>query len=182
MAIYLVEMPASGGKTLTNGVSTLLVEADDSSTALALAESEFSSDSTWSDATVTDVTTLSPADYLGWSLRVQVLPLAGGSPLHDVTAVGIAADTLNDLGDAVAALLVTSGTTATYVTPLVGVSTIGDALGDNELRVTLTPPDGVSAVADLVGVIVDQGIAGAVLTASLLIPTAIPATFRTLRS
>jgi len=329
MAIYLVTRPTDRGALLADGISAVLVEADDVSTAKAMATAAHKWDSAWTDATATDVTTLSAADYQNWSMHVKIDDPAVGTTstppvtLFDLTVTGGAAATLDTIAaDMVTALRgrsmsaaiaedggvftdetvaadedtaddmtlfpatpvagtdrynlgstttfgrvafdittvgtgtytvtweywdgsvwtalsgVTDGTTdfktsglneitftvpsdwakttinsqgpfyfiraetqtgtttaqplagrvwvgagtlASFSTPTLTAAAVADNIGDHVLTMTLTPPSGSEPVADVMGAIVDEGIAGAVLSGALAIPTAIPANLKLLK-
>jgi len=174
MGIWIVTQ-ASGPKTIINGVKNIVVEADDAATARSLAIGANAFDSTWSDSTALDADTQSAADYLGYAYRVLVTSPAG-AVVADVTHTGIASDDVDAVGAALVILLnaTASIAAASYLSNVLTAAAVSDGLGDHTLTVTATPPGAFSTVPQLVGAIVDEGIAAAVLTAATPAPTAIP--------
>lgn len=186
MAFWIVETdPAVGGKSTVNGTKVQIVEADDAATARSLASGVQESDSTWSDATALDTSGESAADYTGYSYRVVVAEAtAGGTVKADVTHVGIAADDVDDIGAALVILLNATAdiANASYAANVLTAAAIADGLGDHKLTVTATPPGAFAPVPELIGAIVDEGIAAAVLTAATPAPTAIPKVIQVITS
>lgn len=172
MPAFLVELPPACGLTLKNNIDSMIVFATDAADAKAMAQSliDGDNDALWAGATVTQV--IAAADMEGWRLRVAILNAA--TPI-DITVVGAAAATI----DTIAALMVTA-LNATVIDGaaysagnLLTVAAIADNLGDKTLTVQFLPPaathPGAKPIPGLVGAIVHQGIAGAVLTAQLAI-------------
>lgn len=176
MAFFKVTAAVKGGKTAVNGIKQYIVECDSAAIAKELVIAQESADSTWSDSTAADVTTLSGTDYEGWKYTVAV------TNVGTAEYTGIASDTINDIGDAlvIAANLLAGVSGSAYATPLFTFSSIGDGFGDETLSLTITPPDvdgntgNGTVTTGMVGAIVHEGIAGAVLTVVLTAQTAIP--------
>jgi hypothetical protein len=62
MALYLLERSGGGAEALIDGVRSLVLEA----TAKELASALYHGDSSWSDASVTELVAGTAADYAGW--------------------------------------------------------------------------------------------------------------------
>ena len=109
---------------------------------------------------------------LGWTYRVRIR----NGP--NVSYVGVATDTVDDIGAALAAAL---PTTASYLSPtLTAADGAADGLGDKVLKVTATPPGAANPYAAAVGTITHEGAASADLSVVLDVPTAIPVVMREL--
>jgi len=103
MAIFILELPETGGETRIDGTKAMLIEADTLAEARTLAAAESHGDANWDDTGVTgpDVTTLSASDYLGWVYRARIRPPTGsGADVVDVSYTAIASDTVNLIGAA----------------------------------------------------------------------------------
>ena len=176
MGIFLLEQLEQGGLSTQNSVKSMIVEADDSAKAISMANIQDSGDSPWTDATSTTIAAGVASDFLGFVYRVRV----EGTSL-DVSYTGIASDDVDDVGAALVLLLnATTINGSSYSSNTLDVSSIADNLGDKTLQVTATPPSSVDSLSDLVGTVVDEGIAAAALTVDLVIPTAIPAVLKKL--
>lgn len=183
MALILLELlPERGGATLVDGVKSMIVEADSAGEARELASAQDSADTPWADATATTIAAGVASDYEGFTYRVRIEGGAAQTVLVDVSEIGAASDAVDDIGDAlVIALNATADiAAAAYATPTLTCAAISDDIGDATLVIDVTPPGASSPIAQMVGVIVDQGIAAAVLTVVLEDPTAIPAVLRKL--
>ncbi len=176
MTAYLVETASLG----TLKADRLVISAADLADAKAYAESLFGGEGgSWANATFTalaDVASSDAAALLGWRFNVVVTTPAGAI-LEEVTYTAIAdADTLDEIGDALVILLnlTTAIAGASYSSNVLTVAAIGDGIGDHTLNLNVYPPivnDGGGvrenqdvAIAGYTGTIVDEGIAGAVLT------------------
>ncbi|MCK9569021.1 hypothetical protein M0R72_08775 [Candidatus Pacearchaeota archaeon] len=167
---------------LRAGLKMAVVVAEEEADAKATAKAAIVGDTNtdWDTAVVTELTAAAGADMEGWRLNVKVdTPL--DVEVYNVTAVGEAADTLDDLADAVVVLLEAAGgaaLTPSYATPNLTIAEIADNIGDHKVYVTVMPPatwpDPDIAIPGFVGAIVDEGIAGAVLTAALVPAQSIP--------
>jgi hypothetical protein len=168
---YLVEM---ADHTLAkDGVNTMVVIAENAADAKLLAQASIDGDSNgaWAASTATEIASLIAADVEGWTLTVVISNLTiPAYPVveYEVSVVGAAANTFNDLGTAMAAALVVEGLHSSYATPKLTVSTIGDAIGDRDLKVYMYSPDGAVAMTAHVSTIKDEGIAGATLEVDLV--------------
>lgn len=179
MAFYyvtLAEGPGGGRKA-----DAMIVSAADATDAKAIVQNQYSGDTgAWTAATATllaDVASNADDALVGWTFTVSV-DTPAGVPLFEVSYVGTAT---NDNIDKIAAQLVilitaqSEITLADYTGQLLTVAEIGDDIGDHILRVTVKPPattdDGGEpkggndvAIPGYIDTIVDEGIAGAVLT------------------
>ncbi len=159
-----------------------LVSAEDATDAARMAAAHAAGDplAAWDGADATlvpaDVTAATANAMVGWRFQVTVSEPTQAEGLatvavHDVEFTGDATDdTLDEVGAALAALLVTSGLTATYTgaTQTLEVAAIADAVGDHKVDVLVRPPaslDGSDRVniEGFVASITDEGIPAAVL-------------------
>ena len=182
-AAYKVVLPAGSAQTLVKEANGLIIYADSGTEAIIAAKSYFSSapPAMWAGATATAIA--AGADLEGWRLRVLVDNVTTGVDLYDVTVTGAAAATV----DSIAALMVTAleaaggaDLTPSYDsdTNVLTVAAIADDIGDHRLTVQFLPPIATYGRPDyafpsFVSTIVDEGIAGAVLTV-LLVQSTIP--------
>lgn len=172
MPPYLVKKPIESGQTHKDGANAVVVFANSADDAKAMARAQYSGDSnaSWDGATVVEL--VAGADLEGYRLRVAVLDI---TPVIDVTVVGEAADTIDDIAAlAVIALNGTAIDASSYDagTNILTIAAIADNIGDKTAFVEFLPPVSMpgadkAPIPDFVGAIVDQGIAGAVLTVQL---------------
>lgn len=172
MAQYVVQLDhAAQNQVMFNGIDSIVVEAASVAEARAMASSQFAgdSDAVWALATATLVE--ADADFEGWTFRV-VVGDPGTADIADESYVGAAADTLDLMGAGIAALLAAHAeltTTYTAGTQVLEVATIGDGIGDHKLNFWFIPPSGYApGVATMVASSVDEGIAAAILTITLV--------------
>jgi hypothetical protein len=102
MPAYLVTRPAgSAAGPFPDGANAMVVFATDAADAKAICKAQYSfdADAAWTGATVTEV--VAAADMAGFTLEVTVRT---ATPKHFVVT-GVATDTLDTLGAAMAALL-----------------------------------------------------------------------------
>jgi hypothetical protein len=168
---------------LRAGLKAVVVVAEDATDAKAVAKAAMvnDTDADWDAAVVTDVAAAAAgADMEGWRLNVKV-DTPSDVELYNITVTAGAADTVDDMGDdAVTALEAAGGValTPSYATPLLTIAAIADGIGDHKVYVTMMPPltwpDPAHAVPGFVGLIVDEGFAGAVLTCALVPAQTIP--------
>lgn len=186
MAFFLVKLPAGkGGQTRINSTNAYLVEADSATHAKQLCAAQDPTDQDWTDASVTatNVSTLSAADFAGWTYEIEVRePATGGDAgiIEKVSVVAAASDAVDDIGDDLATALnaTASIANAAYVA-MTNVLTIatgagGDDLGDKEVQVRVKPPGGDSDMPALRTTIVHLQTATDPLSVVLVAPTAIP--------
>jgi len=173
MPSYRVEIsPSLPGMTLKNGHNVMIVEANSSADAkqLVLGHHTGPGEGGWADATVTEITVgtdLSPVtnpddgEVLEYVLTVIV---TGGTVSETFVHTAVAADTYADCFDAMVVLLNANATiaNAAFAANLLTVSSIADGIGDHAVTASFTY--GGEAIASFLGAIVDEGIAGAVLT------------------
>jgi hypothetical protein len=172
MALYLLQRPQIFGSTVVDGRTAAIVEADSEPAAKRVATAQTHGDSPWATATATVISAGVAADYEGFTYRVKV-----SADIVDVTYTGQAGDTVDDVGAALAALLVAAGLTSSYNTSnnTLTVAAGGDGIGDHTVVVEAKLPSADAPLSDLVGTITDGGIAAAALTVVLEDETAIPA-------
>jgi len=159
-----------------DGVRGAIIFADNADDAEGYMRSLYGADAdvVWTNATVTEIE--AGADLIGWKLRCAVVD-PDGDEVYDVTVTGAGAD---NTVDEIAALMVTAleaaggaDLTPSYNagTNTLTVAAIGDDIGDHTLVVECWPPVGTHgrkvSIPGFVGTIVDEGIAGAVLTVVL---------------
>ena len=180
MTSFLVKLSDSApSKVLENVANAVVVEAEDTADAKLMAEFASKIDGAdWAGATATAIAAAS--DLLGWKIRVVVIDpaaAAGVVAFEDVTYTGVASDTIDLVGTAVAALLAANaGLTAVYTaaSQLLDIAAIGDDVGDHIVLIGFFPPGAdttlvsgeIGGVAGFVASVVDEGIAAAVLTAT----------------
>ena len=175
MPAYLVTLSQNvGGRTLSAGGDAMVVFAADATAAKQICSAKYDGDgNAWtSDSTVTEI--VQDADFNGWTFRIDILDGlgAGGDEPGTVSVTGDATD--NTI-DEVAALLVTALNALTGIanasyngtTNTLTVAGAADGLGDQTIQVSITPPDGKSSVASLVGTITDGGASGDAITVVL---------------
>jgi len=172
MAFYLVQLDVNEQMTLINKNNAMIVTAQAADEALLVAQAhvELPSDAAWAGATATLIA--DAADLAGWRCKINI-SLAGVT-VEEVEVTGV---TVADF-DSIAALLVTalnataSIAAAAYATPVLTIAAIGDGIGDHTVTVELLPPtswsDSTIAFPDFRTTIVHEGIAAAVLQATLI--------------
>jgi len=179
MTSFLVKLSDSApSKVLENGANAVVVEAEDAADAKIMAEFASTVDGAdWAGATATAIAVAS--DLLGWKIRVTAsdpAAAAGVAPLGDFTYTGVASDTIDLAGTALAAVInADANFTSTYTTAtqLLQIAAIGDDIGDHAVQIGFFPPGAdttlnaeIGGVVGFVASVVDEGIAGAVLTAT----------------
>lgn len=177
---YLVILPEVCGRTLINGADRFVVVAESTADAKDIVKDYFSGDSDALVAAATVTALAAAADYEGFTLRVQINDPT--TPI-DASYTAVAADTIDLIGAGIKAALIAAGVAgADYnsTTQVVTAAAIADNLGDNQLVVDFTGPNGNAPIASYVSSIVDGGIAGAALTFTLpadsrTIPTVVAA-------
>lgn len=181
MTSFLVKLNTGDtGMVLENGANAVVIEAEDAADAKLMAGFASNIDAAdWNGATATAIAAAS--DMLGWKVRVKVFDPASAAdvaPLGDFTYTGVASDTLDLMGTGVAALVnADANFTSVYtaVSQLLQVAAIGDNIGDHAVLIGFFPPGApttlvsgeIGGVTGFVASVVDEGIAGAVLTATL---------------
>lgn len=164
MPAYLVTLDRTKcGYTLPDGANAMVVFAADATTAKQAAAAKYDGDgSAWiTNGTATEI--VAGTDWTGWTFRVDILGGfgTGGTDPAAVSFVGTATD--NTI-DEIAAQLVTALNAldgianASYAaaTNILTVAGAADALGDQKVEVSITPPGGKSPIAALVVAIDDQ--------------------------
>ena len=173
MATYKIEInKEQPGLTLLNGDNAMLIEADDATDARAIVlalTANHEAAGAWANETLV----LVPSDDVGpltnpKSAAVQnwvlTMDIAGADTNATFVETGVAGDTFSDLLDKMVIQIDAHAdiTASTWATPLFTVAEIADDIGDHTLTVTWQL-DGTEIVS-VVGAIVHEGIAGAVLT------------------
>lgn len=179
MTIFLVELAESAGQSRVDKTKSMLIEADTAAEAKELAAAQDLGDAPWTDAdtTATDVDTLTASDFEGWSYRVRVRPPSSSAKdVADVTVLGVASDTVDLIGTALATALNLdpSIAAASYSTPTLTVAETTDGLGDQAVEVIVTPVGAKASMPSMVGAITDRGASGAALTVALTVPAIVP--------
>lgn len=175
MPAYLVHLPREkSGYNLTHGADAMIVFAGTADAAKQYAAAKYDGDgAAWiNDATATEI--VAGTNWVGWTFRVAVLG-GFGTGSDEPRAVSVVGDATNDTIDEIAAALVTALNAldgianASYndTTNVLTVAGAADGLGDQEVTVDITPPNGKSSLAALVGSIVDGGASGDALTVAL---------------
>lgn len=177
MALFKVVNSSPG--PFKNGHNMMVVEADDAANAQAMASAYHDGDASWLNATATaftSLTDLSPVtdgdgNTQAFSLRAVI---TGGTVNDTFEVAAAAADTVDDLGDAIVIALNADANiaNAAYATPNLTLATIADNIGDHAVTVELLL--GGVALPGFVGAIVDEGIAGAALTCALVPGEGVP--------
>ncbi len=185
MATYKIEInKEQPGLTLLNGKNALLIEAEDATDARAMVTTlteNHEAAGAWANETLV----LIPSDDVGpvtnpkrgeaqdWVLTIDI---AGADTTAQFVETGVAGDTYSDLLDKMVIQLNAHADIAgaDWSTPLFTVSDIADDIGDHVLTATWQF-DGTELVS-VIGAIVDQGIAGAVLTITMGTGVTVPST------
>jgi len=179
---YIVERPA-GCSPITNKVNTVVLWADDATTACDACEAYFDGDSDglWAAATPVEVK-VATTGMVGFRLHVVIIDPAVTSPagvnvvLHDVTITADTNDTVDNMGADMAAALITDGVTGAAYNSGTNVLTIAettDGLGDDQVvaevlfPVTWAHPD--TALTGAVTTIVDGGASSDALKCTLVV-------------
>ena len=173
MPAYIVQIPKDvPGKTLIKGADAFVVHAADVADAKRVAQSMFAGDANdqiFDSAVVTEIE--AGTDLEGFKLQVVIYD---STPVINVEYTAQAAETLDDMADAIVPLLnaesIIAG--AAYTTPNLTIAAIGDGLGDRTVGVFVTPPatlfDDPQPIAAYVGTITDEGIVAAALAVALV--------------
>lgn len=150
------------------GSDGMIVFAEDATDAKAICKAQHAggdSDAAWDGATVTEL--VEKADLEGFVFNILIED--GATIVSDNTYTGIAADEIDELGDAMVLVLNATAeiAAASYndTTNLLTIAAIGDGIGDH--TVTLSIKKNGIAIPGLVGAIVHEGIGAAVLTVQL---------------
>lgn len=166
---YLVQRPLTRS---VDNVTAVAVMALDAAQAKAMANTHSAVDTpaAWSNATVTEIAA-TVTDWIDWEFRVILNDVADtdDAPVVNVAVVGDATtNTIDEIGAALVVLLnaTTPIANASYASNVLTVAAIGDGLGDHALTFEVRAPSG-DLVPGVIGAIVDEGIAGAVITAAL---------------
>lgn len=177
MAIYLLQNLTA--KTVKS-THQLIVAAASAAHAKLMAASHFNGDSSWADATATEIaagTLDDDASMLGWTFEITIQ--GGAAQTVDPVTVSTVGAGTDDL-DAIAADLVTALNAtddianAAYAAPNLTVAGTDDGIGDATVTLRVTPPSGHTNtnLASLVsGTITHEGLAAAALAIALVADT-----------
>lgn len=165
---YTVTAPAVLGTTLEDGVTEMVISAQDVAQAKEMAQAAFDADSNelWSDATVTPIA--AATYFTDFEVRVTIRDTEGVEPDISVSYTGDSNDDWSAMMTGIVAALNATDeiANASYGgTRTLTAAAIADDIGDRALTVQLFAPNGANLSAGYVGTIVDEGIAGAALTA-----------------
>lgn len=176
-APYIVSLPDSASFLTRGGVNACVVWADSAADAEVLAAiyNPGTPAVAWAAGTPTAVT--APADLENYRFRIEVVNPTTGAVVVDVTVTGAAAATIDDIGDL---LVIALNATAPIANSsydsgsnVLTVSSIADGIGNMRLLAYAYGPasevgdTGVSHT-EFFSTVVDEGIAGAVLTIVLV--------------
>lgn len=147
---YLVQIPSGViAPTLQDGIDAVVVYANDSTDAIALAKAACGADANaqWGSATVTAIA--AAANWIGYKFYVKQTNASGVVVQEkSLTATGSGQDTLDEIGAALATLL---GGTYNSTTQVVQIASSGS--GDHSLEVYCYPPAAWGQDAPIPGVI-----------------------------
>jgi len=152
MALFLLRIPKGELIGTIDGLETMVVEAPTAALAAELASLKHDGDGPWSDTRIdaSEIETTGLADFEGWVFSVTVsdgpTPTAAGAALGlpvTFSYTGEASDTIEDVGDALAAAGIAAGLDSSYddSTFVLEVTSTTDDVGDKSLAVSVIPPD-----------------------------------------
>lgn len=173
-------MTIADPSVLHNGVSKVLITAEDLVDAkkVALGYSSSYPKGYWNKATLS-AAVVAKADYENVKMRIRVYNTSGVLYADATSAVGASSETVDGLcAKMVTALNATALANASYSTPNLTISTIGDAIGDYRVVATLIPASGdggdnttgdeeIRSASAIFDAITDQGIAAATLAIAM---------------
>lgn len=167
MPAYLVTLPDTAGQTLVNGCNAFVVFAEDPTAAENIVKDVFSGDSDALVTSATPVEIVEATDLEGFTLTVGI-----NDPVTPIEAsyTAVANDVIDDIGAGIVTALIAAGVAnASYDsgTNILTAAAIADGLGDNQLTVVMTGPNGNASQPGFVGAIVDGGVEAAALTVAL---------------
>jgi hypothetical protein len=105
MSLWLLELPASGGKSQFDGVKAKIVEADSEALAKERAAADEEGDFPWASATGTEITAGFASDYTGWRYTAKVVHPTTRVVVNQAEYTGVASDTVDLIGAALALAL-----------------------------------------------------------------------------
>ncbi len=188
MPSYKVEVPGNTpGMTTSHGHNVMSVEAATGADAIAVAQGQYlgAKSAVFAAAVATEIdvaTDMSPitndaGEVISFTLEVTVT----GSTLNETfTYAAVATDSYADVFAAMVVLLNANVNiaNAAFGSNLLTIASIADGLGDHAVVATFKRGDGPT-IPSFLSTVVDEGIAGAVLTvatnASVVLPTVYPA-------
>ncbi len=153
-AAYVVSLPSTMiGRQLQNEVDMVVVYANDTTDAKAMAKAAMGADSNvaWDNATVTAIAAASNA--LGFRFVVkETLTTGAVGRTCDVTATGAGQDTIDEIGSALATALGGGATYNSTTQKVILVAAAGGG-GDRSIEVKVYPPTSVGQDAPIPGFI-----------------------------
>lgn len=165
-AAYLVALPTSMCKHLQDKVDAVIVYANDTTDAKAMAKARMGSDmnAMWDNAVVTAIA--AKADWTGFRFVVKETYPSGALGVScDVTATGAAQDTLDEIGAVLATAL-----SGTYNSSTQVIQLAASGRGDNSLEINVYPPVAMGqdfGVPGVVPTITHRGANGSALSFTL---------------
>lgn len=184
---YLVTLPLKGGMSLKGGNDSVIVWAEDATSAKGLASMAMSNDvpqAAWTAATATALVVGTEVE--GWTWTVNLY-----DPVTPFTAISVShtATTGQDVDDVGAALVTLLNATspiagAAFATPALKIAETTDGIGDWFAEVLVTPPSGVTSTsligfgdtaavnavtAGFASTLVSEGAAGDAITVNLTV-------------
>lgn len=183
MPTYKIEISTEQpGLTLLNGDNALLIEADDITDARTIVDiltAGHEAEGAWTNATLAlvpsdDVAPLVNPKRAAVQNFVLTINIAGADTNETFVETGVAGDTFSGLLDKMVIQLNAHPDIAgaDWSTPLFTIAAIGDDIGDHTVIVTWQL-DGTE-IASVIGAIVHEGIAGAVLTVTMSTGVTVP--------
>jgi hypothetical protein len=163
---YVITQPVAAGKTLTDGVDTLIVTAQDTTQATLLAQAAYDGDShgLWNG---TPATIAAAADFTGFTVQANIVDPTHVAAGISVEYTGVSGDDWADLMTGIVAALNATAAIANASyggTRTLTLSSIADGIGTRRVAVKFFAPNGADLSAGYCGTVVDEGIAGAALT------------------
>lgn len=177
MPAYLVALDrSSGGRTLRNDTDAMVVFADSAAQAKEVAHAAVPGDGhAWLSSTTTVTEITASTNWAGWKFEVAIhsgLGTEGDQGGHvAVTGNGTTLDTVDKIGAALVTELNSlegiAGAAYTAATNTLTIADATDALGDQTVRVRISPPGSEDSIDSLVGTITHEGVAAAALSVVL---------------
>jgi hypothetical protein len=168
MPAYRVTKPVGAVGQSYGGSDGMIVFAGDAGDAKAIAQAEHAggdSDAAWAGATVTELVERTDLETFVFNILIE----DGATIVSDNTYTGLAADQIDELGDAMVIVLNATAEIAasTYddSTNILTVAAIGDGIGDHTITVTIKKNG--TDIPGMHGAVVHEGIGAAVLTVQL---------------
>jgi hypothetical protein len=168
MAAYRVTKPVGAVGQSYGGSDGMVVFAENATDAKAIAKAQHAggdSDSAWDGAVVTELVERTDLETFVFRILIE----DGATIVSENIHTGIAADEIDELGDAMVILLnATAEIAAASYNDTTNVLTIAettDAIGDHTATVTISKNG--TEIPGLVGAVTDEGAGGAALSVQL---------------